>query len=166
MKQSARLAADENAVRRFRNAYVGLAACDFRDQELRETVSEAAGAAAVVSARVGLTWHLGGMTRNPIADWRHSIGSELENIFSPSDIVSYCDQVIGIIEHKRESAEAEEMSLAGRVARIYSFPAEVRDAAGNTSKRTGQVAFWATIGAPLIVLVGGGLILHYIFLIG
>jgi hypothetical protein len=104
------------------------------------------------------------MPRNPILEWRGSFGYMA--IFNPSEVLGAANGALGALQQQLSEAETQERSLAGRVATVFGFPAEVRRIAGGTSKATGQLAFWGTIAIPLLVTVLGGLILAKVFGVG
>ena len=95
---------------------------------------------------------------NPIQNWWTVLAPP--NDLEPKDVVGYALQSIGLLEAERDRARREETSLAGRIARFVSFPAEVRRLAGFQTSAGKAAAFSAgVIVQGVLVTVLGGVLL-------
>jgi hypothetical protein len=126
---------------------------------LRHTVGLQAGPAAEALAELGFSLQINEppafrqppRTVNPILSW--STALEPPNSMRMEDVLDYSDRAIGMLDGRARQASAVERSLAGRVARLISFPSEVREAIGG-----GRAMRTTAFGVAVVVetLVVGG----------
>jgi hypothetical protein len=135
----------------------GLPATRRREAEvarLRRAVSEASGPASEAFARFGseVAWRWRGQIArlNPAGAWNNIF--ERVPMISPDIIVDACSQLIGGLIAREKAAQAEERSLAGRLARFFSFPSRVHAMTAKfAGPSLGKVAFAATVVAQILI---------------
>lgn len=115
-----------------------------KTQDIRTRVGILAGPAGLASQMAGttLTDPRSPHPVNVISDWMRR----------PRDVVlDTCNLTIGVLEDRARLAEADEKSLAGRLARYLSIPRRVRELAGyEPNTAAGRATSWAT-GALLTI---------------
>jgi hypothetical protein len=140
---------------------------------LRQRVNEAAGPAAEAAATTGVM-----VTINPAGYFGmpprkvNAIGSWAGALTWPNqpavdDILGYADLVASLLGERASVAEAEERTLAGRLARFLAFPYAVQDGVHSQHPRfPRKVAFGAGVAAQIavgfLVAVVSGLIVLWL----
>lgn len=146
-----------------------------RGETLRSTVSELAGPASNAANEAGILVTLqeplavGGRshTVNAIMSWSTIL--DPPNLLTAQAVLDYCSQVIGSLQAEKKSAEAQERSLAGRVARFVRFPFDVREATGLPDRKAvnaAAVGFGVFIQGVVVTVVGGVIVAAIILLFG
>jgi hypothetical protein len=171
MKHSARLARERDDVQRFKDAYIRLLSMhdagevvglgtrvmvpgpDIADDALaqqRSEVARLAGAAGEVAMRHGAISYVnppgtvtGLIPFNAILSWSDTFDDLSYTSLTSDHLLGITDQLLGKLDRERLTAEEQEGTLAGWIARFVRFPSEVRDAAGfDPRSRRGKATFW------------------------
>lgn len=125
---------------------------------LSDNLAQAAGNIHNALENYGDKVILRGESVNPVINWRMSFS--YYPVITPGQIRESCNRLLGKLESSQTKAIRSERSLAGKLARVISFPVEVRDSAGIRSGRTKKFLFGATIFGQIFAAVVAGLLLY------
>lgn len=145
------------AVDKFRQAFGRLGI----DEDAYPRVAELAGPAVIAAEEAAkINKLLGAMAAETIADWELAYRNQAGHVMS--EVPTACDHAKGILQARLDTANAQEKSLAGRLAWFIRFPYEVREAAGLPADSAGgRVAFWFAVAVETVagLLVAGAVAL-------